>query len=117
MFELKKHRKAIFVYFTSSDWSKVCLKFQKEVLDSRAFLDWSDKNVVLLKVDFPHQDTQDEGQQQENKRLLKKYRVRNLPTVVMLNEDGKEMGRLGYCCPGVTDYIKRIEKVTEEFRK
>ena len=113
----KKFQKPVFAYFTSSDWSKVCIKFQYDILSRGEFSDWADKNVLLLRVDFPHKDTQSEAKQQENRELLKKYKVRTLPTVVLLSEDGKEMGRLENCCNDVNDYIKHLEQLLEKFGK
>ena len=113
----KEFQKPVFAYFTSSDWSKVCIKFQYDILSRGEFSDWADKNVLLLKVDFPHKDKQSDVKQQENRELLKKYKVRSLPTVVLLNEDGKEMGRLGNCCSDVNDYIKHIGQLSEKFGK
>ena len=49
----KKESKPILMNFSGSDWCANCMRLEKVVFSSNAFKTFSDKNFVLLKVDFP----------------------------------------------------------------
>ena len=52
--QAKADNKIILMDFTGSDWCGWCIKFKKEVLDTKEFQDYAAKNVVLVEVDFPN---------------------------------------------------------------
>src|SRR5688572_17922363 len=51
--QARKEDKLILAYFRGSDWCDFCKKLDREVLNTDLFIDWADKNIVLLDVDFP----------------------------------------------------------------
>jgi len=51
--QAKKEEKVLLMNFTGSDWCPWCQKLDKEVFSTSAFEEFSGKNLVLLKVDFP----------------------------------------------------------------
>ncbi len=48
----KQQGKPLLIAFMGSDWSVASQAAQKEVLDTVAFKDYADSNLVLLKIDF-----------------------------------------------------------------
>lgn len=48
----RQQGRPLFVAFFGSDWSVASQEAQKEVFDTRAFKDYADANLVLLKIDI-----------------------------------------------------------------
>ena len=108
--QAKKESKLVMLDFTGSDWCGWCIKFKEEVLDTKEFKDYADKNLVLVEVDFPHKKKLSDEQKKANDALGKKYNVDGYPTYVVLNGDGKEVGRqVGYAKGGTKAFIEKLD--------
>jgi len=106
-----KANKPILADFTGSDWCSWCQKLDKEVFSTKEFRDWAQKNVILLKVDYPKYTAQDAAIKKQNEDLAKKYKIQGYPTILFLNEDGKTLGKSGYLEGGPEKWIPAAEKV------
>jgi protein disulfide-isomerase len=96
--------------FTGSDWCPWCIKFDKEVLDTPEFQEYAAKNVVLVKLDFPHKLVQGDDLKKANAALKTQYDVHGFPTLLVLDKDGKEIGRqVGYSKGGPQAFITKLE--------
>jgi thioredoxin-related protein len=108
--EARKDKKVILMDFTGSDWCGWCIKMKKDTLDQKAFLDYAAKSLVLVEVDFPNRKSQPADLKKANKALQDKYGVQGFPTYVLVDADGKELGRqVGYLQGGPTAFIDQIE--------
>jgi thioredoxin-related protein len=108
--QAKKENKIVLLDFTGSDWCSWCMKFKKEALDTTEFKDYAGKNVVLVEVDFPNKKPQSAELKSANKALGDKYKVSGYPTFVVLNQDGKEIGRQeGYQPGGPKAFIAELD--------
>lgn len=106
----KAENKAVLLDFTGSDWCGWCIKFKKEALDTKEFQDYAAKNLVLVELDFPQKKQQSDELKAANQALGKKYNVDGYPTFVVLNKDGKEIGRqVGYQEGGPKAFIAEID--------
>lgn len=106
----KADNKLVLMNFTGSDWCGWCIKFDKEALNTKEFQDFAAKNLVLVQLDFPHKTQQAAELKQANQALAQKYNVNGFPTFVVLNKDGKEIGRqVGYQEGGAKAFIAEIE--------
>jgi thioredoxin-related protein len=93
----KAEKKIIMIDFTGSDWCGYCIKLDKEVFKTPEFAEYAVKNLVLVTIDFPRKNPLPEAQAKANNALKAKYDVSGFPTLVLLNPDGKEVGRqVGY---------------------
>jgi protein disulfide-isomerase len=102
--------KLVLLDFTGSDWCGWCIKFKSEALDTKEFQDFAGKNLVLVELDFPRKTEQSADLKAANKALAEKYNVTGFPTFVVLNKDGKEIGRqVGYQEGGAKAFIAEIE--------
>lgn len=107
----KKDGKVILIDFTGSDWCGWCIKMKKEALDLKEFTDYATKNVVLFEADFPNKKPQSDDVKKQNKDLQKKYAVSGFPTFVLVDADGKELGRqVGYLKGGPSAFVNKIEE-------
>lgn len=108
--QAKADKKIILMDFTGSDWCGWCIKFKKEVLDTQEFKDYAAKNVVLVELDFPNKKEQSDDLKKANADLKKKYEITGFPTLIVLDQDGKEIGRqVGYAKGGPKAFIEKLE--------
>jgi len=101
----KTSNKPIFAFFTGSDWCGWCHKLQRDVFAKQEFIDWANKNVVLLELDFPRKKQLPEALAQQNYSLQQQFSVRGYPTIWMFYSVKDEatngfqltaLGSLGY---------------------
>ena len=108
--QAKAGHKIVLLDFTGSDWCGWCIKFKKEVLETPEFLSYAAKNVVLVEVDFPNKKPQSADLKNANASLKNKYDVHGYPTLLVLDQNGKEIGRqVGYAPGGAAAFITKLE--------
>ena len=106
----KAENKKMLLDFTGSDWCGWCVKFNKEVLSKPEFIEYAAKNLVLVELDFPQKKQLPAKLDKANKSLQSKYKVNGFPTFVVLDSQGKEVGRQeGYAKGGPAAFIAKLE--------
>ena len=106
----KTENKQVLLDFTGSDWCGWCIKFNKEVLATPEFAEYAAKNLVLVEVDFPRKKEQSAELKKANRALGSKYKVGGYPAFVVLDKEGKEIGRqAGYSSGGPKAFIAKLE--------
>jgi len=109
--QAKTENKIVLVDFTGSDWCPACIRFDREVLGSSTFQKYAAQNVVVVEVDFPQDKTQPDALKKANAALQDQFKVEGFPTFVVLDKDGKEIGReAGYAADGPEAFIAKLEK-------
>jgi thioredoxin-related protein len=108
----KAENKLVLLDFTGSDWCSWCMKLKREVFDRPEFAQFAQANLVSVEVDFPHNRTLAQLQQHANARLKHTYGIMAYPTIILLNEDGRQVGRMGYVAGGPAAFIAQLQKVT-----
>lgn len=105
----KAGNKSILLDFTGSDWCGWCIRFGKEVLQTKEFKDYAAKNLVLVEVDFPNAKPQTDRVKKQNEELKDKYGINGFPTFVLLDKNEKETGRQeGYLPGGPAAFIAKL---------
>jgi thioredoxin-related protein len=104
----KRENKLVLLDFTGSDWCGWCMKLKSEVFDKPEFAQFANANLVLVEVDFPHRKAMAHLQQEANAQLDKTYRITGYPTIIVLNPDGRQVGRLGYVSGGPAAFIEKL---------
>ena len=110
----KEARKCVLLDFTGSDWCGPCIQMKKVVFSKPAFLNYAQKNLILVDVDYPRRKTLSDNVMKQNEHLLHQYDIERsgFPTVVLLDPDGKVLGRLeGYSGERPADIIAWVEKL------
>ncbi len=107
----KTEKKIALVDFTGSDWCSWCMKLDKEVFSQAKFKDYAKQNLVLIEVDFPQLKPLSRPKQKKNDELAKQYEVTGYPSVIVLDADGKKLGKLGYMEGGPEAFIAALEKL------
>ena len=106
-----KEKKMVLLDFTGSDWCGWCIKLNKEVFSQPAFMAYAKTNLVLVEVDFPVKKKLSAEQKKANDALAKKYNIQGYPTIIVLNDQGKKVGELGYEPGGPKAFIASLEKL------
>ena len=108
--QAKAENKIVLMDFTGSDWCPWCIKFKKEVLDAPEFQTYAAKNVVLVELDYPSHIVQSDDLKKANAALKDQYKIEGFPTLVVLDKNGKEIGRqVGYSKGGPKAFIAKLE--------
>lgn len=93
----KTEKKFVLIDFTGSDWCPPCIKLHKEVLSTKEFETYAAKDFVLVMLDYPTRKPQPPELKKANEALQAKYKIEGFPTLIVLNSEGKELGRdVGY---------------------
>ena len=86
--ESAQTRRPIFVLFTNSE-SAGCIGFDRAIFNAKKFLDYADKNLVLMKVDFPTTlHRQPAGVAEQNRKLRAKFGA-TIPSAFLLDQNGE----------------------------
>ena len=99
----KETKKPILLLFTGSDWSPPCKKLKKEFFNTEKFKTYSNK-FILVYVDFPKNKTLVTAETAiQNTKLNSIYKVRSLPTILIVNEQGERLDeKVGFNSAGDT---------------
>ena len=108
--QAKAENKAVLLDFTGSDWCGWCIKMVKETLSQKEFADYAAKNLVLVEVDFPNKKQLSEETKKQNAELQTKFGAKGFPTFVLVDKDGKELGKqVGYVAGGPSAFIAKLD--------
>ena len=103
--------------FSGSDWCMWCVRLDKEVFNQSEFKEYAKKNLVLLMVDFPQRKKLPDQVTKQNRELAQKYEIRGFPTVLLLDKNGKQIGKTGYRQGGPQGYIKHLSELISKDQK
>ena len=104
-------KKLVLANFTGSDWCSWCHRLEDEVFATDQFKSWAEKNVILFRVDFPRNTEQLPATKAQNAQLSQIYNqyVTGYPTVLLLDTDGKVVGKVSYSGGGPKEWIANAE--------
>ena len=80
----------VLTIFTGSDWCPHCRTLEDNVLETNAFLDWAEDNVVLLTIDLPQHGIS-HAVRSERSQVCIKYGVRTFPSALLIDSDGEQI--------------------------
>lgn len=105
-------KKPVLLDFTGSDWCIWCKRLHDEVLSQRPFLDFAQDRLILVEVDFPQHKEQSGALKKQNESLQEKYQVDVYPTIILVDADGRELGRTGYMEGGPKTFVRELKRIT-----
>ncbi|MDZ4405625.1 thioredoxin family protein [Prosthecobacter sp.] len=93
----KEEKKMVLLDFTGSDWCGWCVKLDEEVFSKSAFKKFAKENLMLVELDFPHGKNLPKKTKEQNDTLKSKFGINGYPTIILLDNEGKEAARwVGY---------------------
>jgi protein disulfide-isomerase len=109
--QAKAENKIVLMDFSGSDWCPDCIELKKKVFDTEKFQAFAAAHAVLVDVDFPEKKAQSDDLKKVNAGLKEKYNVEGFPTLIVLDSNGKEIGRkTGYDGSSPDAFIRDLEK-------
>jgi thioredoxin-related protein len=112
----KRTNRPLLLAFIGTDWSISSLKLDREVFDQAELADDSKYNFLLCKIHFYQTQERAPETIRQNEELATKYRIEQFPTVVVLNSNGTEIGRLGYVPGGVERFAAAVNTILAKSR-
>ena len=112
----KKRAKAsgrmILAAFEGSDWCGWCKKMEKDVYTQPDFMPRVTPRFVPVYIDKPRdRELLSEKCRERNPELHGEYSVRGVPCVVILDAEGKEVGRVGGYKQNVDALMERVDAI------
>ncbi len=102
--------KPLFLSFSGSDWCGWCKRLDKEVLSTPEFQKALSQKMIFVQVDFPKKPLPD-ALKAQNDALMKEYKVRGFPTIIVLDANGNKLGTLGYKEGGPVPFIQKVQEL------
>jgi protein disulfide-isomerase len=65
----------------------------------------------MLEIDFPRDIPQSDEVKIYNRKLLESFQIPGFPTILLLDEDGREINRTGYQPGGADKYVEHISEL------
>lgn len=105
-------KKDIALLFTASDWLDLAKTFDEKILNQADFIKQASIHYVLLRLDFP-KEPQQQGRQTttQNQLLMRAYRVRGLPTIVLTDAIGRPYAITGYHDGSLTAWLEEFNQL------
>ena len=103
--------KNIILVFSGSDWCAPCIKLDKNVWQSDAFKKEAAQDWIVVRADFPRKKANELSKEQteHNRKLAEKFNLEgSFPLVVILDKNGKMLGKMGFKNVSPEEYIKMI---------
>jgi thioredoxin-related protein len=114
--EAVQNHKYIVINFSGSDWCGPCIKLKRDILDTPEFLSFADKNLALVRADFPRlkKNQLDKKQTALNEELADKYnKDGKFPLTVLVGADGKVLKEWDGYPAGITadSFVNEIQSI------
>lgn len=115
--------KPTLLIFSGSDWCIPCINFEKNVLSKEAFISYGEKNLQIIKADFPQRKKLDKEQVAKNEELANRYNPNGIfPLALLLDENGKVLSQIKTNISSPEELISQIETIVpkvslKEYRK
>lgn len=109
--------KNIVLVFSGSDWCAPCIKLDKTIWSTDEFKTEADKNWILVKADFPKKKSAalSETLKNQNNSLAEQYNKEgHFPLVVVLDKNGKVLGKTGYKNITPSAYIELLHSLEKK---
>jgi thioredoxin-related protein len=113
--QARAQHKLALLDFTGSDWCQFCKSLEEEVLTQPEFQRYAVQTFVLVTIDFPRKTQLPDDLKRQNAELEKEFQPNGFPTLVVVDSDGKQLGRIVGYDPGsgpqaVIDELRGIVK-------
>jgi protein disulfide-isomerase len=98
--DAKKYHVPLLILFTGSDWCPYCQKLEQEVLSTGDFSSFTSTHFVFLTIDDLRNSPVADDDKQRISQLERKFNISGFPTLVLIDTDEHEKGRMEGYDPG-----------------
>jgi thioredoxin-related protein len=111
----KAEKKDLLVDFTGSDWCSWCIRLDGEVFSQEAFATAVPKDFVLVKLDYPRDESLVTPEiREQNEQLKERYPVQGFPTILLMDAAGHPYGQTGYQKGGPEPYVQMLADMKKQ---
>jgi protein disulfide-isomerase len=113
----KKEKKKLLLNFTGSDWCGWCIRLDKEVFSKKEFIEYAEKNLVCVKLDFPKRKELSEDEKKQNYGLASEFKVTGFPTIYITDIEKKAILKTGYIGGDAQQYVEHLDVAIQKESK
>lgn len=107
----KEKDKAILLVFSGSDWCQPCIRFDKNVLQEKAFQNYVEDALIVLKCDFPQRSQLSKETLQQNEALAERFNSKGeFPKLLLLDNTFEPIATLTYKSQATTQFIEEVKQ-------
>lgn len=107
--QAKSEKKHLLVDFTGSDWCGWCIKLDQEVFSKDVFKTEAPKSFVLVKLDFPKDESLVTPEiKAQNEKLQEQFAIQGFPTILLMDAEGRPYAQTGYEKGGPDKYLTML---------
>jgi len=106
----KAEELSVMVIFTGSDWSKLSITFEQEILTHQIFKKWVETKIIWTLIDLPRVGLTD-VERRSRRALMKKLGVETFPMAVFLDLNENPIGSLTHDPKGPSSWIERADAI------
>ena len=106
----QKSGKNILIILTGSEWCKPCIKMKKNVIETIEFEKFANENVEIFEINLPRNQDLNSKVVKDYNYFKNKYQTNALPTLILVNNVGKELLK-------ISDGLSSKEKVISKLSK
>ncbi len=101
--------KKVLLVFSGSDWCAPCVQLENKILSTNVFLDFANKNLIIIHADFPQRKKLSKEIQSQNDALAEQYNPTGaFPEIVLLRSDKSVVKKLSYSNQSTDEFINEI---------
>ncbi|MGN0836186.1 MAG: thioredoxin family protein, partial [Akkermansia sp.] len=108
---------SVLLDFTGSDWCPACIHLDTRILSTDALEEATGGRYGIVTLDFPRKpeavNAIPADERERRSKLLRDYRIEGLPTVVVLDAQGRPYGVLLGAAGSPAEYAARLAKAEE----
>lgn len=112
----KSSSKPILLLFTGSDWCGWCSQLEQEALNTSEFIQTAGQHFIFVRLDFPLYNSIEPQVAAQNKELRKKFDIRSFPTILIVDETGKQIGSTGYRAGGGKEFANHLIRIISDYK-
>ncbi len=107
--------KYILLNFGGSDWCLGCAILDEDVFSKPLFKSYAQENLICAVADFPRRTTLPKEEREQNQKLKQKYNVIGVPTVILLNSEGKLVAEPDYQLEKAAEYVEYLKEMIRKY--
>lgn len=112
--QARSEGKDLLLDFTGSDWCIWCKRLDAEVFSQDPFKSEAPKKFVLVKLDFPRDESLVTPEiKAQNERLQERFGVQGFPTVFLCDAEGLPYAQTGYREGGAAKYMEHLAELRQ----
>ncbi len=115
--ESARAKKPLLLFFNGSDCSGWGMKLKHEILSSPEFVALATGRFVCVEIDFPEHKAVDEHLASERAALKERWKVQEIPRLILIDAEGKEIARFGSTSLSAKEFGEDLLSIIEKDQK